>query len=182
MRTCNVDGCERRHFGKGFCQMHHSRWRKTGNAGAAEYIAQPQTPICIVAGCDKPSRARSWCVGHWKRWRLYGDPGAAFQTREEKFWSCVQKTEHCWLWTGRINAWGYGAFQRSVAHHFLIGKPTRGKVWDHTCHNACPADASCIHRRCVKPEHLDLVTPAENVRRGREQRRVRLRSKPPLPV
>ena len=31
MRVCEVAGCERKHFGRGFCQMHYMRWRQHGN-------------------------------------------------------------------------------------------------------------------------------------------------------
>jgi hypothetical protein len=31
MRLCSVDGCGKRHFGRGFCPKHHWRWRKHGD-------------------------------------------------------------------------------------------------------------------------------------------------------
>jgi len=31
-------------------------------------------------------------------------------TREEWFWQKVDKTSGCWLWTGALNAKGYGVF------------------------------------------------------------------------
>jgi len=30
-RQCEVEGCDRKHFGKGYCMMHHRRWWKYGN-------------------------------------------------------------------------------------------------------------------------------------------------------
>jgi hypothetical protein len=41
---------------------------------------------------------------------------------------------------------------------------------DHLCHNAdlqCPGGRGCPHRRCVRPDHLEVVTRQVNVRRGR---------------
>lgn len=28
-RTCSINGCERPHYGRGWCQMHYKRWRST---------------------------------------------------------------------------------------------------------------------------------------------------------
>lgn len=31
VRICSVDGCDNRHFGRGFCNAHYYRWRKHGH-------------------------------------------------------------------------------------------------------------------------------------------------------
>lgn len=41
---------------------------------------------------------------------------------------------------------------------------------DHNCHNidpGCPGGYTCLHRRCIEPTHLRLVTFGENVRAGK---------------
>lgn len=47
-----------------------------------------------------------------------------------------------------------------------------GMVIDHVCHNEavergeCEGGITCIHRACINPEHLRLVTQQENIMAG----------------
>lgn len=85
--------------------------------------------------------------------------------RTRRFWGRVAKTRSCWLWTGAINAGGYGQTywhnRRLLAHRvswMLAGRgaiPT-DRVIDHICRK----------RNCVNPDHLRLLTIAENVMIG----------------
>ena len=82
----------------------------------------------------------------------------------EKFWAKVDAGGDCWLWTGALNTGGYGRFtldgRRQRAHrvaYALLVSP----VPDHL-----ELDHLCRVRHCVNPDHLDLVTHAENTRRG----------------
>ncbi|WP_327169867.1 HNH endonuclease signature motif containing protein [Streptomyces subrutilus] len=72
----------------------------------------------------------------------------------------------CWLWQGATDRNGYGVFHHrqpgtNFAHRLmyeaLVGPIPQGLVIDHLCR--VPA--------CCNPDHLEPVTHAENVRRGR---------------
>lgn len=67
----------------------------------------------------------------------------------------------CWLFTGRIDAYGYGVFniwgQRWKAHRlaFVLTHGHVPELLDHLC----------VNPRCVRPSHLQGVTQAVNAAR-----------------
>ena len=82
----------------------------------------------------------------------------------DRFWSKVEKTDICWIWTASKNNDGYGQFgignknyrAHRIAFELLRGNIPEDKVIDHLCRNPS----------CVNPEHLEVVTNQENVKRG----------------
>lgn len=76
--TCTVDGCDRPHWSRGYCEMHARRVRETGDPGPATPIKNrkrtPKEP-CEVDGCDRPKRGRHHCHLHQERLRRTGGVG-----------------------------------------------------------------------------------------------------------
>lgn len=73
----------------------------------------------------------------------------------------------CWLWTGHVNAQGYGTFRYGntvlMAHRisYAIWRgPVPGDMEVHHTHTPEGHDAPLTH--CVNPKHLELVAPGEN--------------------
>lgn len=74
------------------------------------------------------------------------------------FWSMVEKTDGCWLWMGNI--WkGYGVYSSTGAHRVAY-RLAHGEIPD-----GYQIDHVCRETRCVNPDHLEAVTPEENIRR-----------------
>ena len=70
----------------------------------------------------------------------------------------------CWLWTGAIAGNGYGSLGvdgRTRSAHRYVYEQTVGAVPD-----GLTLDHLCRVRHCVRPEHLDPVPLAENLRRS----------------
>lgn len=85
------------------------------------------------------------------------------QTQFVRFWSQVATVETgCWEWQGFVGTHGYGDVGNGrLAHRaawaYATGQEPGGDYEiDHLCRN----------RKCVRPDHLDLVTASENVRRA----------------
>lgn len=82
------------------------------------------------------------------------------KTLEERFWEKVDKSGDCWLWTASLCN-GYGELRmrsgRRLYAHRLSWELANGPILsdlevDHRCHV----------RRCVRPDHLRLVTHKQN--------------------
>lgn len=78
---------------------------------------------------------------------------------------CIPVTESgCWLWISTINIGGYGTIRvkgtnvpaHRLSHELFKGPIPDGFEIDHLCRVRC----------CVNPDHIEAVTPRENLRRS----------------
>lgn len=116
------------------------------------------------------------CERHYSKWRYKRRPRPhkpkvqptplAVSDPQAFVRSMVKVDEQgCWLWQGHINpdtGYGYRQVRGKTwrAHRFsyvhFVGEIPDGLVLDHLCRV----------RHCVNPDHLEPVTPQENVERG----------------
>lgn len=172
-RSCSIESCPAPAFGRGWCSMHYARWRKYGDPlhPVQRYTRQGET--CSVEGCDAKPRGLGMCSKHADRFRTHGE---TTEPRERKFWVKVNKDGPipeerpelgpCWVWTGWISpTTGYGYFGgrkagtqlvHRIAYQYVVGPIPQGMHLDHLCRR----------RECLRPSHLEPVTPRENIWRG----------------
>lgn len=98
------------------------------------------------------------------------------QSLPERFWAKVQRgaADECWVWLASRTSTGYGQFfvekgprkAHRVAYELTKGQIPDGLHIDHLCRTPL----------CVNPDHLELVTLAENNRRAAPFRAYRLKT------
>ena len=84
-------------------------------------------------------------------------------------WSKVDRSGDCWIWTGYLLPDGYPSLSK-----YIDGRSKRIRlsryVYEQATGNLIGAglqlDHLCRNRACVKPAHLEPVSPHENVMRG----------------
>jgi len=92
------------------------------------------------------------------------------KTYQERFFAKIspEPMSGCWLWMGAYDRGGYGRFflwgenctAHRVSYEMHKGAIPEGLQIDHLCRVHC----------CVNPDHLDVVTQQENLRRERVHR------------
>lgn len=88
-------------------------------------------------------------------------PCPSWRTRQCR--TLLALSDGCWLWTGCVNSNGYGSFHldgstqyaHRVAYELTVGAIPDGLEIDHLYRN----------RRCVRPDHLEVVTHQQNIQR-----------------
>lgn len=63
-----IEGCEKNCYGKGYCQTHYMRLRRTGDPLKAK------AKLCSIEGCEDKHYAKGYCNKHFQRYKKSGDP------------------------------------------------------------------------------------------------------------
>lgn len=138
---------------------------------------QPKPDSCTEDNglCGNPIYKRTICRKHYKQWLR--DPMVErprSRTPEDRFWAKVDKKGsvperrpdlgHCWVWTAGINpGTGYGQFAPKhgvqVGAHRFAYELANGPIQD-----GLEVHHKCFVRHCVRYDHLDAISRAENLK------------------
>lgn len=62
-RLCSIEGCNRVHYGRGWCSMHYKRWKAHGDP-LISLSNRDHPPTCSIEGCDEPYASSGLCRNH----------------------------------------------------------------------------------------------------------------------
>ena len=95
----------------------------------------------------------------------------------------------CWIWPGSLNAGNYGTIREEkrgpllmvhrVSYEHFVGPIPEGFQVEHACHTGdqdCLGGDFCDHRPCWNPQHLTLLSHADNSKLGRSRNMQTFRS------
>ena len=68
MKLCSVEGCNRKHEAKGYCDKHYKQFKKHGRIIDDEL--KPKN--CLVEGCNEKHYGKGYCLKHYTQVRKYG--------------------------------------------------------------------------------------------------------------
>lgn len=125
---------------------------------------------CELAGCENKYAAKGYCFKHYHRQKKHGDPAFTLRpeldmSMEERFYSKIDKSGECWIWSAGKLWDGYGQFLangRKYRAHRFMWELVNGPIPDgmYVCHNCPGGDNSA----CVNPDHLWLGTHVDNMK------------------
>lgn len=81
---------------------------------------------------------------------------------ERRFWLAVDAND-CWDWLGYVDPYGYGNYGQGPERraHRIAWILLVGSIPDEMC-----LDHLCRVKTCVNPDHMEIVTWEENLRRA----------------
>lgn len=136
-RTCIIEGCDARHYARGWCKRHYRQ----------HYDAGPLPQLVHETPAERFERL------HEKRpdgcWHWTGPLSPAGYG--------VLDARGRWI----AHRWAYEHFVGPIPDGFDIDHACHNPDPD------CPGGDACLHRRCVNPAHLEPATRRENLSRSR---------------
>lgn len=167
--SCSIDDCPKPIHTRTVCVMHYTRARR---GGWVDTLPRTQRGggDCSVDGCDSAVFSNGFCQLHYGRVRRIGSTELpSRESTHDRLFNHVDETSGgCLQWQGHQAKNGYGVlsvenriqYAHRLAYELAVGPIPAEMTIDHLCFN----------RMCINPNHLEVVTRAENNRRANRRR------------
>ena len=71
--TCTMDGCDRPHKARGYCQTHYMQLKRGAPVTPQIKVRiRDKPPECVEDGCNEPVKAKGYCRTHYQRLLRHG--------------------------------------------------------------------------------------------------------------
>lgn len=84
----------------------------------------------------------------------------------KRFEAKFTKTDGCWIWRAGLSVYGYGWFRPHGVMQCCNAHRVSFELYVGVIPSNLTVDHLCQVKACVNPSHLELVSRAENSRRG----------------
>jgi hypothetical protein len=95
-RACSIEGCERKHYGNGYCNVHYKRAQDGRDLRAPVREVNPKRS-CKIDKCQRKHRAKGYCAVHYRRLLDGMDMNAPIRLVSPGDWSDWQFTANGYL-------------------------------------------------------------------------------------
>ena len=136
---CSVDSCPKPHHAKGFCQVHYSKWARTGDP----HFSVRRNGVGVVER-DRLGRKQCSCCGEWLAESFFASkPGSSADGLRNRCSRCQTDGKRGLTFERRqefLAAQGGACVCGMVFDIYAGGKSSYCIDHDHSC---CPGDRSC---------------------------------------
>lgn len=124
--------------------------------------------FCFECGTESSRIRRGMCEADYRRWlRSTKQPvKSAVKPISERLDSKTDRTGECWIWTGSYDGTGYGKIWNQQIKRLVPAHRASYEVHVGPIPDGYEIDHLCRIKGCIRPDHLEAVTPEENKRRA----------------
>ena len=138
--ACSMDGCDRPHKARGYCQTHYMQFKRgITPIGPIRSRVSEKPPECEEADCSAPVKAKGLCRTHYQRLLRHGHTMYRDRKTEPKPCSIASCDNH--------------AYAKGLCHaHYLKQRKWQAQGIDAARYQEMLAEQNGICAVCHKPE------------------------------
>lgn len=138
--TCTMDGCDRPHKARGYCQTHYMQFKRgIMPVGPIKVRIRDKPPECVEDGCHEPVKAKGYCRTHYQRLLRHGH--TMYRDRKTPAKPCA------------IDACDNHAYAKGLCHaHYIKQRKWKGAGVDAVRYQEMLKEQNGVCAICRQPE------------------------------